>query len=98
MSSPRDAEFASRWLAAASEADRILSHHCVTDPEFKSAIESLGVLYAVEFSPAAMAFVHFWLNNKSAFSLNLIRLRMGAEFCIHGRSRLFLTDWLSRIK
>ena len=46
-----DAEFASRWLASAMDADRILSRHCLDNPEFKSAIERLEALYAVEFSP-----------------------------------------------
>ena len=54
------------------DADRILSRHCLDNPEFKSAIERLEALYAVEFSPAALAFVQFWLNSPSAFSLNLI--------------------------
>jgi hypothetical protein len=65
-----DAVFVSRWLAFAIEADRILEHH-LTDRDFKSRIERLGVVYAVEFSPAAMAFVIFCLNSPTAFSLSL---------------------------
>ena len=68
---PGDAEFASRWLAAAIEADRILTGHRNANPDFERAIERLSVIYAVEFSSAAMAFVCIWLNNGPAFSLNL---------------------------
>ena len=86
---PSDAEFASRWLAAASQADRILSDHCITDPEFKSAIDSLGVVSAVEFSPAAMAFVHFWLDKQSAFSLNLFDLEWAQNFAFMAAAGFF---------
>ena len=66
-----DAEFASRWLAAAAEADRILAHHRKASPDFERAIERLGVVYVVEFSPAAMAFVSLWINNGPAYYLNI---------------------------
>jgi hypothetical protein len=68
---PGNAEFASRWLAAAVEADRILTGHRNANPDFERAIERLNVIYALEFSSAAMAFVCIWLNNGPAFSLNL---------------------------
>ena len=53
-------EFASRWLAAAVDADRILALHRSTNPDFERAIERLGLIYLVEFSWAAMAFISFW--------------------------------------
>ena len=36
-----DADFASRWLATAVEADRILAQHRKANPEFERAIEPL---------------------------------------------------------
>jgi hypothetical protein len=84
-----DAEFASRWLAAAIDADRMLSRHCLDNPEFKSAIERLGVVYSVEFSPAALPFVHFWLDSPSAFSLNLFDSEWGENFAFMAATGFF---------
>jgi hypothetical protein len=84
-----DAELASRWLAAAIDADRMLSRHCLDNPEFKSAIERLGAVYAVEFSPAALAFVHFWLNSPSAFALNLFDSEWGENFAFMAATGFF---------
>ena len=66
-----DAEFASRWLAAAVETDRILVHHRKANPEFEHPIEPLEDFYEVQFSVPAMAFVRIWLTSGPAFSLNL---------------------------
>jgi hypothetical protein len=66
-----DAKFASRWLARADEADRILARHRQADPAFERGIAGLGVLYAVDFSWPALAFVSLWLNRGPAYSLSL---------------------------
>jgi hypothetical protein len=66
-----DAKFASRWLARADEADRILAQHREIDPAFERDIERLGVLYVVDFSWPALAFVSLWLNGGAAYSLSL---------------------------
>ena len=66
-----DAQFASRWLAAAVETDRILVHHRKANPEFEHPIEPLEDFYEVQFSVPAIAFVRTWLNSGPAFSLNL---------------------------
>jgi hypothetical protein len=66
-----DAEFASRWLAAAVDADRILTRHRSANPDFETATENLGLITAVDFSSAALAFICCWQDSWPAFSLNL---------------------------
>lgn len=66
-----DAKFASRWLARANEADRILARHRQADPDFERVIKRLGVPYDVDFSWPALAFVSLWLNGGPAYSLSL---------------------------
>jgi hypothetical protein len=66
-----DAEFASRWLAAAAEADRILTDHRNAKPEFEIAIGSLGLITPTEFSWPALEVTRVWLNSRFAFSLNV---------------------------
>ena len=67
----RDADFASRWLAAAVEADRIVADLCSANPDFKTRIKSLALIYNVEFSGAAMAFICRWQEMQPAFSIDL---------------------------
>jgi hypothetical protein len=66
-----DAKFASRWLARANGADRILARHRQVDPAFERDIEVIEVLYDVEFSSPALAFISLWLNGGAAYSLSL---------------------------
>src|SRR5258708_68109 len=67
-----DPQFASRWLAAAVEADRILAHHRKANPDFERAIERSGLVNVAGFSSAAFAFIScWWLNNGPAFFFNL---------------------------
>ena len=87
-----DAEFASRWLASAADADRILTSHRSANPDFVTATEGLGLITAVEFSSAAMAFISYWQDSWPAFSFNLSKVRMVRSLRIHGRNRLFHTD------
>ena len=66
-----DAEFASRWLASAADADRMLTSHRNANPDFVTATEGLGLITAVHFSSAALAFVSYWQGSWPAFTLNL---------------------------
>jgi hypothetical protein len=66
-----DAEFASRGLAAAVDADRILANHRNANPEFEVAIGRLGLITPTEFSWPALEVTRVWLNSGFAFSLNL---------------------------
>jgi hypothetical protein len=66
-----DAEFASRWLAAAVDADRILTRHRSANPDFETAIKHVGLINVVEFSWAAMEFIYSWQDSWPAFSFNL---------------------------
>ncbi len=75
-----DAAFASRWLAAATEADFALTRYRSDHPDFEPEIERLRWLYEVEFSPAAMAFIRLWLQNGRAFQLNLARSEWSDPF------------------
>jgi hypothetical protein len=67
----READFASRWLAAAVEADRIVAYLFSTNPEFESRIERLALINHVEFSAPAMAFICRWQEGRPAFALDL---------------------------
>ena len=66
-----DAEFASRWLGAAADSDRMLTNYRNANPDFKTATENLGLITAVDFSSAALAFVSYWQDSWPAFTLNL---------------------------
>ena len=75
-----DAEFASRWLASAADADRILSCHRSANPDFETAIKHLGLINVVEFSWAAMEFIYFWQDSWPAFSFNLFKSEFFKSF------------------
>lgn len=66
-----DAEFASRWLAAAVEADRILASYRDAHPEFEVAIGRLGLITSTKFSWPALEVTRVWLNSGFAFSLEI---------------------------
>ena len=87
-----DADFASRWLAAAADADRILTRHRSAYPDFEAAIESVGLINAIEFSWPAMEFIYSWQDSWPAFAFNLFASELVRGLRIHGRSRLFHTD------
>ena len=53
-----DAEFASRWLGAAADADRTLAGLRSANPDFNTAIEPVGLMNVVEFSWAAMDIIY----------------------------------------
>lgn len=66
-----DAGFASRWLTAAVDADRILATLRNANSEFELAIGRLGLITPTEFSWPAMEVTHFWLKSGFAFALDL---------------------------
>jgi hypothetical protein len=84
-----DAEFASRWLASAADADRILSRHRWTNPDLETALKHVGLTNAVEFSWAAMEFIYFWQDNWPAFSFNLFESECYESFAYMAETGFF---------
>src|SRR4030081_727800 len=60
VSGPRhdDAKFASEWLQAAAEADRLLQTHLSSDANFEQNWLVDG--YPINFSAAALEFISLW--------------------------------------
>jgi hypothetical protein len=84
-----DADFASRWLASAADADRILHRHRSADPDFTTAIKHLGLINLVEFSWAAMEFIYFWQDSWPAFSFNLFESEFFESFAYMAETGFF---------
>ena len=75
-----DAAFTSRWLASAHKADGMLARYRKRNPQFEAAIAPLLMLYDVEFSPTAMAFVSLWLKGNNAYVLDLSSTDLNEPF------------------
>ena len=67
-----DAEFVSRWLASAAEADGTLQPYLLHNPAFEQRIDRIEAEHSVEFTPAAMAFVQKWFRTLGAFTISLL--------------------------
>jgi hypothetical protein len=69
VSGPRhdDAKFASEWLQAAAEADRLLQTHLSSDANFEQNCLDDG--YPINFSAAALEFISLWRVGGGVFLL-----------------------------
>ena len=87
----RDIDFASRWLTAAVDGDRILACHRSTSPEFENDIKGVGHQHCRIL--LGCNGVHLPLARQLACVLfRSIFVRMVRGLRIHDRDRLFHTD------
>jgi hypothetical protein len=77
-----DAEFTSRWLQAAIDADRLLEGYLLQDPDFRPYIRRLKIKENELFAFSAMLLVGMWFKEVGVFPLDLISGGLGEVACV----------------